>query len=81
VRNEQKNVDQESQECDQQGGEGQNEQSQKIARRVGGRVEMSGHSQGEANEGQESCDGMNDEDGRERGSSAGWQGELVVVGG
>jgi hypothetical protein len=29
---------------------------------VGGRVEVSGHGQAEANERQESCDGMDDED-------------------
>jgi len=81
VRNEQQNIDQESQESNQQGGESQNEKSQQIARRVGGRVEVSGHSQAEANEGQESCDGMDDEDGRERCSSARRQGELIVVGG
>jgi hypothetical protein len=62
MRDEQKDIDQESQERNKQGGEGQNEQSQKIARRVSGRVEMGGHSQAEANERQESCDRMNDED-------------------
>jgi hypothetical protein len=81
VGNEQKDIDQESQESNEQGWEGQNEQSQKIARRVGGRVEVSGHGQAEANERQESCDRMDDEDGRERGSGAGGQGEFIVVGG
>jgi hypothetical protein len=81
MRDEQKNIDQESQERNQQSGEGQNEQSQKIARRVSGRVEMGSDSQAEANERQESCDRVNDEDRWERGSGARRQGELIVVGG
>lgn len=79
--NEKKNVDQEGQKGDQQGGECQNEQSQEVARRVSRRVEVSSDCQCEANERQEGRDRVDDEDGRKRGSRARGQRERIVVGG
>jgi len=70
VWNEKKNVDQEGQKGDQQGGECQNEQSQEVARRVSRRVEVSSDCQCEADERQEGRDRVDDEDGRKRGSRA-----------
>jgi hypothetical protein len=71
VWNKQKNVNQEGQKRDQKSWECEDQQGQEVARRMGGRVKVSGDGQGKADEGQESCYGVDDKDGRERGAGAG----------
>jgi hypothetical protein len=49
MRNEEQNVDEESQQRDQECGKGEDQQCEQVARRVGRRVEMGSDGESEAN--------------------------------
>jgi len=65
MRDEEQNVDEEGEESDEEGGKGEDEQRQEIARRVGGGVKVGGDGEAEANERHEGSDRVDDEDGRQ----------------
>lgn len=79
MRNEQQNVNQEGQQRDEQCRKREDEQGEKVARRVGGRVEVGSDGETEAYQRHESCDGVHDEDGRKRMALGGWEGEVGAV--
>ena len=77
--NKQKYVDEESKERDQESREGEDEQGEEVARRMGRRVKMSSDGQAEANERHESCDRVDDEDGGKSMSLGRGQREVGVL--
>ena len=62
MRHEEENVDQKCEKTDEQGGNGEDEQSEEVSGRVRRSVKVGGDGEAKANEGQESGDWMNDED-------------------
>ena len=78
MRNEEQDVDEESQQRDQKRGEGEDEQREQVARRVGGRVEVRSDGESEADQCHESRNGVHDKDGREGMARACGQREVGV---
>jgi hypothetical protein len=66
VWNKQEDVDEESEQRDQQSREGEYKQGEEVARRVGGRVEVSSDGETEAYQRHEGCDRVHDENGGKR---------------
>lgn len=76
MRYEEQDIDQKREQSHQQRRQEQDEESQEKARRMGRGVEVGCGRQAETNEGQESGDGVDDQDRRER--LAGARGEVEI---
>jgi hypothetical protein len=76
---EKENVYQEGQESDEQGWDGKNEKSQKEARRMARRVEMRSHGQRKADQHEQCCNGVHDQDRRQTSPSGRGQREVISI--
>lgn len=78
MRHEEQDIDQECEQRHQQRRQKQNQQREKESRRMRRAVEVSGSRQTKANEGQESGNGMYDENRRERFAGTRRQVEVIA---
>lgn len=62
---EEQNVDEEGEQSDEESREGEDEEGQEVSRRMARAMEVSGHCKAKADQGEESGDGVDDEDGGE----------------
>lgn len=74
------NIHEEGQESDEKGWDGEDEESEEIARRVSSRSEVRSNCQAKADQSEKGSDWVNNQNGGETASSAGGQLEAFIVG-
>lgn len=79
MRHKQKDIDEKREQGDQKRRKQENEERQKISRRMGRGVEMGGSGHTQADQSEEGSDGMDDQDGREGFSSTRGKIEVIAI--